>query len=705
MQDVGAQNRRVLGWGRWAWITAVMIAGIIGWERLFPVVTGEPDAAGWWPHMLLVDGLLALAVALPAVAGGVWLIRRRRWGGVGWPRLLRQAAVLAGLVTVVLVLVAPAHRAIDGRLWPEKSQPSLAQVREGASCLPSSSMPTSSRKCLLSDERLAKIRSGGVIHPGHHPERANYQGAHHATATGGQGWFARWLGDALAGPVVVLPLIFGALLLARDWPAVSRRLAGYGRRTRTRPFRRRSGWAAALVATGLVAGGSVVIRPASAEVPAPFSVPLSIPPVLTGSNINISMAETREQILPEGPATTMWTYNSSFPGPTIRRPSGQTTRVTFTNRLPVAAGDMSIHHHGNHSRSSEDGQPTTFLIPPGGQRTYTFEEIEDGRPERAVTQWYHDHRMGVTGRNVWNGLAGFYILDDPVDAGLPLPKGEFDVPLMVVDREFDENNQIPYEFNVIGGAAGNTILVNGRPQPFFNVGDRKYRFRILNASNSRPYTLALSNGGRLTQIATESGLIPRPVPRQTINLQPAERVEVVVDFAGQLGQNIVLQNLEGEGSAAEVMQFRVNRDLTDHSSVPANLRPTINFTNPVVTRNFTLGLDEENSVWTINGEAFDPNRVLAKPRLNTTERWTFRNDSPLTHVIHLHDVDWRLVDRNGGPPDISEAALKETFRIDPEETFSVLTRFTDHTGKFMFHCHILEHEDQAMMAQFDVQPR
>ena len=145
--------------------------------------------------------------------------------------------------------------------------------------------------------------------------------------------------------------------------------------------------------------------------------------------------------------TRMWTYNGTFPGPTIRRPTGQTTKVTLVNRLPAADGELTLHNHGNHSTTESDGQPDDFLAAPaGGSVTYTYTGTEDGHNERGAMQWYHDHRMDVTGRNVWMGLAGMYIIDDPADPKT-LPKGEFDVPLMLADRKFDANNQITYRFD------------------------------------------------------------------------------------------------------------------------------------------------------------------------------------------------------------------------------------------------------------------
>ena len=268
-------------------------------------------------------------------------------------------------------------------------------------------------------------------------------------------------------------------------------------------------------------------RPTST--PEPFGEVLFIPPVLTGADISISIDEACVPVL-RGPCTEMWTYGGTYPGPTIRRPTGETTNITFTNNLSVAAGEMTVHNHGNHSSPESDGAPAHDLIATGDSRTYTYEGTEAGGNERATTQFYHDHRMDLTGRNVWNGLMGFYIIEDPSEPAT-LPSGDFDIPLMVADRRFDAANQIPYTFNA-DGVSGDTILVNGVNEPHLDVTDRKYRFRILNGSNARVYDFALSTGQPFTQIGTESGLLPAPIDRTDMRAGPAERLDVVVDFAG-----------------------------------------------------------------------------------------------------------------------------------------------------------------------------
>lgn len=489
--------------------------------------------------------------------------------------------------------------------------------------------------------------------------------------------------------------------------------------------------AIAIAATGFAAGET---QPVSANNHAEFSQPLRIPPVYRASTLDVTMRESCVQILP-GPCTKMWTYDGMFPGPTIRRPSGTPTRVTFRNELPEGVGSTTVHHHGNHSESRFDGQPDSHLIAPGAKFTYEYDFMERGEPERAAFQWYHDHRMDVTGRNVWMGLAGMFVLDDDFDASLPLPKGKYDVPLMVVDRSFDENNQLDYKFSS-AGVLGDQILVNGVPSPYFDVADRKYRFRLLNASNFREYRFELSNGQEIVQVASESGLLPRPVPRKSIVLGPAERAELVVDFAGLLGEEIVLLNTNPpatnpatgpETVPSQVMQFRVRHHTADSSKVPDDLRPVPEFGDPgPVKRVFTLGVVQgagalhrqedaapQRFLWTINGRTFDGERVDARPALDSTERWVFVNATVGQHRVHLHDVDWKIVSREGGmqvltpgDPDVAlgEAGLRETFLVQSGEMVEVEAKFSDRLGPYVFHCHILEHEDNGMMAQFEVIP-
>jgi spore coat protein A len=270
------------------------------------------------------------------------------------------------------------------------------------------------------------------------------------------------------------------------------------------------------------------------------------------------------------------------------------------------------------------------------------------------------------------------------------------------------------------------VLVNGADHPYFNVDDARYRVRILNASNARPYDLELSNGQAMTLIGTESGLLPAPQTVSHIRLAPAERAEVVIDFNGLLDQRVALHDRFGFGPAAELMRFDVTAHVTDTSVVPPVLRPlpatvaglaecatatTALDSCPLVTRTWVLNQTPTllNAEWTINGRGYDHMRDDAEPQLGSAERWIFVNASDVDHVVHIHDVDWRLVYRSGGlSPGVTRGAdadqLKESFLVEPKETIVLISTFTDHVGRYVFHCHILEHEDRSMMAQFNVVP-
>ncbi|MBW3653164.1 MAG: multicopper oxidase family protein [Actinobacteria bacterium] len=487
--------------------------------------------------------------------------------------------------------------------------------------------------------------------------------------------------------------------------------------------------------TGVRARGSV----------RPYSRPLPIPAVLTGADLTIPMREAEVAILP-GRRTRMWTYGGSFPGPTIRRPAGATTRVRFEHQLPRQAGELTVHLHGGHNRCEEDGQPgglteaqpqslycdisrglsatdsgNDLLIAPGGARTYTYELIEDGAPERAAFQWYHDHRLDRTARNVWRGLAGMWILDDELDASLPLPRGQRDIPLMLADRSFDARNQLTDPFAAQrrppdDGVTGRHVLVNGAALPYHRVHPQRYRLRVLNASHFRAYELRLSGGLPMVQIATDAGLMPRPVRRSRILLGPGERVELVVDFAGARGRDVHLLSGARAGGprrpgsipyAGPLMQFRVGtRREPDRTAVPRELRPLPAWvaeasTKPSHVWRFTVG-GGLRPRWLINGRSFDPAYVEATARLGETVTWELRNQTGVAHLIHLHHTDWYMLSRNGRRPPPWEACLKDTFFLDPGERVLVAGRVSDYTGKYVVHCHMLDHEDHGLMSQFEV---
>lgn len=476
----------------------------------------------------------------------------------------------------------------------------------------------------------------------------------------------------------------------------------------------------------------------------PFRERLPIPPVLTGDHVHVPIREAEQQILP-GSKTRLWTFGGSFPGPTIRRRAGQRTRVTFHHELPAKVGELSIHLHGGHNRTQFDGYPggltkaqpaslycdiprglpaslsgNDFLLEPGGRKTYVYDLMEDGRPERAAFQWYHDHRLDRTAPHSWKGLAGMFIVDDEFDDALPLPRGGRDLPLMIADRTFDAHNQLIDPFTdkrpPADGILGESVLVNGAYMPHHPVSPRRYRLRLLNVSSFRSYNLQLSNGAPMIQIATESGLMPKPIRRREILLGPAERVEVIVDFSGAAGESVELRsakrhagrNPEGAHTyGGALMQFRVSGErLPDGTHVPHRLRPLPEWTRkakrePDHRWEITIG-GLFKPTWRINGRTFNPAYVEAKAKLGSTVTWELVNKTNVAHVMHLHHTDWYLLERNGKAPPPWEDCLKETFFLYPDEKILLAGHFSDYTGKFVVHCHMLDHEDHGLMSQFQV---
>ena len=488
-------------------------------------------------------------------------------------------------------------------------------------------------------------------------------------------------------------------------------------------------------------GSTGTLLPSKAKLPEPFRVPLPVPPVLepvrsdAGADYyEMTQKPERVEILP-GLQTEVWGYDGIFPGPTVESRSGRKIVVRQHNELPVP---VSTHLHGGRTPPESDGYPTDLILPRSssshthhGHRAQPAWSFHRGskfyvypQEQRAATLWYHDHRMDFTAPQVWRGLAGFHIVRDGEEAALPLPEGEKDVPLMICDRSFEEDGSFLYpsldpslrgkpgvEDDYMDGVLGDTILVNGVPWPVLEVSNTKYRFRILNASNARRYELALrpSNGAPFVQIGSDGGLLDAPIRHRTIRIAQSERFDVVIDFSKyDVGDEITLKNRMGKGKTASVMRFRVTRKEKDYSAVPELLSDMAEFhelteSGAGRTREFrfTRVADSGRTMWGINGEPFDPGRMAARPDLGTTEVWHLRA-APAAHPIHLHLVHFKVLTRNGGKPLPSDAGWKDTVDLTSGEEARVLVRFGGYRGRYVFHCHNLEHEDMMMMANFEV---
>ncbi|MBN8585343.1 MAG: multicopper oxidase domain-containing protein [Ignavibacteria bacterium] len=434
--------------------------------------------------------------------------------------------------------------------------------------------------------------------------------------------------------------------------------------------------------------------------------PLRFPPVFTNGG-NMVLAETTEQVWP-GQDTQIITINSSYPGPSVVIDKGQTFTANVINNLNEV---ITTHWHGVSTPANMDGHPRN-PINPGSSFTYTFPVTN-----RGGTYFYHAHADMLTAKQVYRGFAGFFIVRDPAE-NFNLPSGIYDVPLCIQDRRtadipnFTYNPGSPEQ---TWGMLGNTVLVNGTPDAYFEVSRTLYRFRLLNGSNARVYKIAFSDSRSFHIIATDGGLKDAPVQATEFNLAPGERVEILVDFSGNtIGSNVTLRSLAysfggtlpyKQGIALDIIRFDVVNNNTSGGVIPGAFNP-ITYYNPAdvaQTRTFTLTMSGSHPMHKINGLTFDINRIDWQTRLNSLEKWRIINQTADYHPMHTHEAQWQVLSRNNNtnlPP--SDKGWKDTVNLSPGETVEVLVKFTDYKGLYLFHCHNLEHEDDGMMLNFEI---
>ncbi len=457
-------------------------------------------------------------------------------------------------------------------------------------------------------------------------------------------------------------------------------------------------------------------RPFRAELPIPETLkpdPARSTPARDFYEVTARRAEA--DILP-GKKTPVWTYDGFFIGPVISARSGRPVVVRHINRLNVPT---SVHLHGGYVDGDSDGHPDD-LIQPGQHKDYFYSNEQTAR-----TMWFHDHTVHVTALNVYRGLAGGYLLEDDFEDNLPLPQGDFQVPLVIQDKLFNQDGTLDYPFgpddHSSNGLEGNVLLVNGKPWPRMEVSARKYRFRVLNASNARQYQLSLSTGRPMFLVGTEGGLIEKAVPLRSFHTAPAERHVVVVDFSEYpVGTQVILRNTLGDKEMSRVMRFDVVRKAKDDSTIPPVIRPLREQIDPThqptdlseVVRTRRWVFKRQHGFWSINGKIWNENRIDAAPREGETEIWEFiNNGGGWIHPIHVHLINFKILSRNGRPPNADERGWKDTVFLGPNDTARVLMKWPKvpigpNPGEFVrrypMHCHVIEHEDHDMMAQFEV---
>jgi len=539
-------------------------------------------------------------------------------------------------------------------------------------------------------------------------------------------------------------------------------------------------------AAGLLALPNALVRalPASAAPPFAkvprFTVPLPIPATASEVEPNtyhIIQRQTQQMLHPKLGQTTVWGYDDRtlgplYPGPTIEVQRGTPTTVRYENRLPVGhllpvdtsivpEGDPTVrtltHLHGGFVSGADDGNPyaTDF------ENEYRLGDVQTAtypNDQPPATLWYHDHGIAITRLNVYAGLAAYYLIRDEFDTGaepnpIGIPGADYEIPIVIQDRSFTSSGQLFYpgpewepEF------FGDTIVVNGAPFPFLDVEPRKYRFRFLNGSNSRFYNIRIAGGPPFHHIGSEGGLFDAPVERDEILILPAERADVIVDFAGFEGRDLVLKNAKlpaGVVSPASpnipnIMKFRVGDSVASPgpATIPDSLPGSLpSFGAPVSERFITLeevldpAGEPERSL--IDGLAFHEPVTIQVPA-GDVEDWLMINLSADTHPIHLHLPQFEVVSRRpfdvdgyqaaldaaraGGlpnpdpepfytgdslPPLSDDRGFKDTVTANPAVVTRIRSPFdlpasAAGTQKYVFHCHILEHEDNDMMRPYEV---
>jgi len=423
-----------------------------------------------------------------------------------------------------------------------------------------------------------------------------------------------------------------------------------------------------------------------------------------------------------GPSGALRVIQNSYLGPIFQLTKGQTIRVHFSNDLPQ---ESIVHWHGLHVPVEADGHPR-LAIQPGETYVYDFTVAD-----RAGTYWYHPHPHGRTGPQVYHGLAGLFLISDDEEQGLGLPSSDYDIPLVIQDRIFDSSNQFVYGgtgmMTQMMGFLGNRILVNGQPDYKLPVGTRPYRLRLLNGSNSRIYKLGWEDGTPLTVIATDGGLLEKPVQRDYITLAPAQRIELWVDFNGWgADSELRLVNLSAAAPGSErsfpVMTFQVERAEDVSSVLPERLSTIIPYNegdavNRRSPRDFTIAMGNGMN-WTINGQTFEMTAVARDEivKLGDLEVWEFFNRAGggmnLPHPMHIHGLQFQIIDRQvdrsarAAWSTLSDGYVDEgwhdTVLVVPGEKVKVLLKFEDFTGLYLYHCHNLEHEDMGMMRNYRV---
>lgn len=455
---------------------------------------------------------------------------------------------------------------------------------------------------------------------------------------------------------------------------------------------------------------------------------LFIPDTIAETSINLSLQNGSHQFY-SGMNTTTMGANGNVLGPTLMLNQGDFVNFNVSNKIDDTT---TIHWHGMHVSADNDGGPHT-TIPPNSTWKPSFKILD-----KAATYWYHPHLHEKTNKHVSLGIAGLILVSDTDEAKLSLPRnyGTDDFPLVVQTKDFDGSKQI-----VTTGNSDDVVMVNATIDPYLDVPAQVIRFRVLNGSSQRAFNFGLSSNKSFYQIASDGGLLAKPVKLTRMMLTPGERAEILVDFSGMNGTSINLMSYASElpngiygatnpgmGAGMTLNGYKPNplnganyvllkinvkapnsnpvttipNDLVNVNPIPeASSMKTRTFTfNPV-----TMGPNQLNGEFLINNTAFDMKIINEKIPLSNIEIWELSNFSGISHPFHIHDVQFYILSRNGSTPPPNEQGRKDVVLVKPQETVRFIAHFENFSGKtpYMYHCHLLPHEDGGMMGQFTVE--
>jgi FtsP/CotA-like multicopper oxidase with cupredoxin domain len=454
--------------------------------------------------------------------------------------------------------------------------------------------------------------------------------------------------------------------------------------------------------------------------------PVLIPDTISGSVINLALQEGTHEFFPGFQTNTMG-VNGNILGPTVILEKGQQVTLHVENQLQE---ETTLHWHGLHISSENDGGPHT-VINPGETWSPAFTVLDN-----ASTYWYHPHLHHKTNEHVSKGISGFIIVKDQEESGILLPRnyGTDDFPLVIQTRDFDDNKEIVFHSN-----SDDILMVNATLDPFISVPAQIVRLRLLNGSSMRTFNLGFTNNQLFYQIGSDGGLLESPVQLTRLMLSPGERAEILIDFSSRLGDIIHLKSFASElpngiygaanpglGPGMVLTGYHPNPlngtdfNVLQISVGPATVNPVISIPTQMVnlnpflvsdadtTRTFTfdpeiMGPNQLNGHFMINDQMFDMDVINEVIPLNNIEIWTLTNQSGIAHPFHIHMVQFYVLDRNGVPPPLNESGRKDVVLVKPQETVRIITKFENFSNDeipYMYHCHMLMHEDEGMMGQF-----